>query len=319
MQCRHLRRRPNGKVRAPIAGKLTAPAACVPGSRCRSRSRRRRRNPTGAGCRTAGCRRPYKRTASAPSTASGTRGPEAVRVALAGDLLRGRPLAIGIDKQVRAILSEEEIDGASCGFSYRIWTHRGPYRALSGGEASTGGDAGPALNAAGGGTGAADGLSPAPSPGCDKRRDAGGPAGDPATRPGERALTSSRGTTPTGGGPGRSADGRGGRWRRGHRRSTLICSSRTCCNASPELRGRGAGRRRRGAACRGTSELLLSFSSLSVAQGRLPADRTVAATVRGVTGRSIARPGTVQLLHQGVHPAQFAGAIEDRAVGDADS
>ena len=40
-----------------------------------------------------------------------------------------RPLAIGIDKQVRAILSEEELSGAELRVFFYRWTHRVPYRA----------------------------------------------------------------------------------------------------------------------------------------------------------------------------------------------
>src|SRR3954471_14040924 len=60
-----------------------------------------------------------------------------------------RPLAVGIDKQVRAILSEDQISTADLRVFFSIWTHRAPYRAaLERGDRRVnldGSDAGPAF------------------------------------------------------------------------------------------------------------------------------------------------------------------------------
>ena len=61
-----------------------------------------------------------------------------------------RPLAIGIDKQVRAVVTEEELDTADLRTFFHRWTHRAPYlAALKRGDRRVnldGSDAGPAFD-----------------------------------------------------------------------------------------------------------------------------------------------------------------------------
>lgn len=142
--------RPSGRVRAPIAGKLTAPAAL----------RTRLKLPVAEPLPQPEPKPPAPAAAPPPVDRPSWRDRKRGRYKQARRLLASRwpaifsaarPLAIGIDKRVRAILSEDEISTADLRMFFSIWTHRDAYRAaLARGDRRVnldGSDAGPAFDA----------------------------------------------------------------------------------------------------------------------------------------------------------------------------
>jgi ProQ/FINO family len=140
--------RPDGRVRAPIAGKLTAPATL------RAKLGLRVAEPPPPEPKP----KPFAPPVG-PSKQERKRALQRQRYLRAHRLLASRwpavftaarPLAIGIDKQVRAVLSEEELSAAELRTFFRIWIHRGAYRAaLERGDRRVnldGSDAGPAFD-----------------------------------------------------------------------------------------------------------------------------------------------------------------------------
>lgn len=147
--------RPSGTARPPIAGKLAAPAALraklglpvaeplpapepEPELSAPSTAPPPVDRPSGQDRKRALHRERYKRA----HRLLAARWPAIFSAA--------RPLAIGIDKQVRAILAEEELDTADLRTFFHRWTHRAPYQAaLERGDRRVnldGSDAGPAFD-----------------------------------------------------------------------------------------------------------------------------------------------------------------------------